>query len=254
MKRRVLMVEKSSSAVVVFVLLAALAPAQALAQWSTKAEAGVVAARGNTDSDSANVKFDVAREFIKWKQLVGFTGVYASDRTGPTGQRWEARGQSQYTFHKQGFWFGSARYEEDRFSGFEYQTTLGSGLGWRFFDDPITKLSAQIGAGYKVFETRATLADDGVTMIPRAREQDVIGQGTIDFDRQLTETTRLLNKFLVEAGADNTFMQNDTSLQVKIMSSLALALGYSVRYNTDPPPGFDSTDTLTTLNLVYELK
>jgi putative salt-induced outer membrane protein len=254
MKRRLLMVEKLSCAVVVLVLLTVIAPAQALAQWTAKAEAGVIAARGNTDTDSANVKFDVAREFIKWKQSIGLTGVYASDGSGATGQRWEGRGQSEYTFNKQGFWFGSARYEEDRFSGFEYQSTLGSGVGWRFFDDPITKFTAQIGVGYKIFETREALADDGVTVIPAAREQDVIGQGTIDFDRQLTETTRLSNKLLVEAGADNTFMQNDTSLQVKIMSSLALALGYSVRYNTDPPPGFHTTDTLTTLNLVYELK
>jgi hypothetical protein len=49
-------------------------------------------------------------------------------------------------------------------------------------------------------------------------------------------------------------VQNDLSLEVRIMNSLALALGYSVRYNSAPPPGFEHTDTLTTLNLVYELK
>jgi putative salt-induced outer membrane protein YdiY len=35
---------------------------------------------------------------------------------------------------------------------------------------------------------------------------------------------------------------------------LALAVGYSVKHNSDPPPGFEKTDTLTTINLVYELK
>jgi putative salt-induced outer membrane protein YdiY len=35
---------------------------------------------------------------------------------------------------------------------------------------------------------------------------------------------------------------------------LALAVGYSVRHKTDPPPGVEKTDTLTTINLVYELK
>ena len=58
----------------------------------------------------------------------------------------------------------------------------------------------------------------------------------------------------MESGADNTFTQNDLSLQVKILGALALAVGYSVRYNTDPPPDFTTTDTLTTLNLVYELE
>ena len=35
---------------------------------------------------------------------------------------------------------------------------------------------------------------------------------------------------------------------------LALAVGFSVRHNTDPPVGFEETDTLTTVNLVYEIK
>jgi putative salt-induced outer membrane protein len=35
---------------------------------------------------------------------------------------------------------------------------------------------------------------------------------------------------------------------------LALAVGYSVRHNSDAPAGFEETDTLTTINLVYEIK
>jgi putative salt-induced outer membrane protein len=224
------------------------------AQLKAKAEAGVVAARGNTDTDSANAKFEVQREFVAWKHALSLAGVYASDETGATGQRWEARGQTDYKFHAKGFWFGSARFEEDRFSGFEYQSTLGTGLGWRFFDDDDTRLIAQIGAGYKSSRTRLALADDGVTPIPSELQEEIVGTVSVNFDRALTDTTRVLDKFLLETGDDNTFVQNDLSLEVRIMSSLALALGYSVRYNRAPPPGFRNTDTLTTLNLVYELK
>jgi putative salt-induced outer membrane protein len=228
------------------------APAQA--QWSAKAEAGAVAARGNTHTNSANAKLDVAREFVQWKHSLGLAAVYASDETGATGQRWEGRGQSDYKFHEKGFLFGSVRYEEDRFSGFEYQTTYGAGFGWRFYDDPITKLITALGVGYKVFRTRDTLADDEVTIIPGERQEDAIGQFTIDFERQLTDTTKIVDQFLVESGANNTFIQNQFSLQVKIYESLALAVGYQARYNTKPPVGFEELDTLTTLNLVYELK
>jgi putative salt-induced outer membrane protein YdiY len=35
---------------------------------------------------------------------------------------------------------------------------------------------------------------------------------------------------------------------------LALAVGFSVRHNTAPPSEFQETDTLTTINLVYEIK
>ena len=68
------------------------------------------------------------------------------------------------------------------------------------------------------------------------------------------KTKELLDKFLVESGSDNTFVQNDIGIQVQINETLALAAAYSVRHNTDPPLGFEKTDTLTTLNLVYEIK
>lgn len=228
--------------------------APAAAQWTAKAEAGAVAARGNTTTDSANVKLDVAREFVSWKHQAGLSAVYAADETGATGQRWEARGQTDYKFHPQGFWFGSARYEEDRFSGFEYQTTYGTGLGWRFYDDPVTKFIVQLGFGYKVFRTRDALAEDEVTIILGERQEELVGQFSVDFERQLTATTKIVNQFLAESGANNTFLQNEFSVQVKIIESLALAVGYAARYNTEPPAGFEELDTLTTLNLVYELK
>lgn len=239
--------------VYVLVMVVSCFPVLASAQWTAKAEAGLVAARGNSDTDTANLKFNVAREFVRWKHSLEFAGVYASDNTGTTGQRWNVREQTDYDFNGKGFWFVSGRYEEDRFSGFEYQSTYGTGLGWRFFDDPITKLSVQIGGGYKVLRTRDSLADDGISLIPGEREESAIVQGSVDFEHQLTETTKVINKLLVESGADNTFAQNDLSLQVKILGALALAVGYSVRYNTDPPAEFTRTDTLTTLNLVYEI-
>ena len=235
-------------------IAACLASFSAQAQWSAKAEAGAVAARGNTTTDSANAMVDIAREFIAWKHSLGLSAVYASDEIGATGQRWSARAQSDYKLHPRGFAFGSARYEEDRFSGFEYQTTYGAGLGWRFFDDPVTKLITQVGAGFKKSRTRASFADDEITVILEERREELVGQASVDFERALTATTTLVDKLLVESGATNTFVQNDFSVQVKIMNSLALAVGYSIRYNTEPPEGFDEMDTLTTLNLVYELQ
>jgi putative salt-induced outer membrane protein len=89
---------------------------------------------------------------------------------------------------------------------------------------------------------------------PGKSDSEAVFRGTLDYDHKFTATTSLLDKFVVEAGADNTFAQNDLALQVKMTDVLALAVGYSVRYNTDPQVGFEKTDTLTTINLVYEIK
>lgn len=235
-------------------LVAGAFPLLASAQWAVKAEAGLVAARGNSDTDTANAKLKIVREFERWKHTLESAGVYASDNSGTIGQRWNVREQTDYDFSGKGFWFLSGRYEDDRFSGFEYQSTFGTGLGWRFFDDPVTKLSVQIGGGYKVLRRRDSFAEDGITLIPGEREESAIAQGSVDFERQLTGTTKILNKLLVESSSDNTFVQNDLSLEVRILGALALAVGYGVRYNTDPPAEFTTTDTLTTVNLVYEIE
>jgi putative salt-induced outer membrane protein len=227
----------------------------ARADWTGKGEAGLVLANGNTNTKNANAKLDLATTRDAWKHAVGFAGVYAQADELTTGQRWEVFEQSDYNFSPRSFWFGAGRYEDDRFSGFEYQATLSTGLGRHFIDNEHTKLTGTAGVGYKFFETRDTFDDTGTILLQQGEsDSEAVFRGTVDYAHELTATTKLIDKFLVEAGADNTFVQNDIGIQVKITDVLALAAAYSVRHNTDPPLGFRKTDTLTTLNLVYEIK
>ena len=236
------------------ITLATLLTAPARADWTGKGEAGLVISSGNTETKTANAKLAMAREAGKWKNAFGLAGLYAADDVDKTAQRWEALTQSDYNFSPRTFWFGAARYEDDEFSGFEYQATLSTGLGRKFIDVDRTKFTGTVGVGYKVMETRDAFDDAGVLTTPGERQTDAILRGTLDFDHKLTGNTSVINKFVVEAGSDNTFLQNELSLQVRMMEALALAVGYAVRHNTDPPAGFKKTDTLTTINLVYEIK
>lgn len=234
-------------------LVAAAVPAQA--DWTGKGEAGLVVASGNTDTETANAKLQLDHETDNWKNSVGGKVLYASDEEGKTANRWEVFGQSDWKFTSRNFLFGAGRYEEDEFSGFEYQATASYGIGRRFFDSPTTKMVGTLGAGYKFFETRDSFDEEtGALLEEGDSDSEVVFRGTVDLEHQFTATTSLINKFIVESGADNTFAQNDLSLQVKMTDVLALAVGYSVRHNTDPPAEFQETDTLTTINLVYEIK
>ena len=102
----------------------------------------------------------------------------------------------------------------------------------------------QGGPGYRFAE----LADTGES------EDGMIFRGDLGFDHQLTDTTKIVERFLVETGSDNTYLQNDLGLEVSINGALALRLGYQVRHNTDVPAGTEKTDTLTTIGLIYETK
>ena len=74
-------------------------------------------------------------------------------------------------------------------------------------------------------------------------------------DREMVLDTDPTNeRFLVETGSDNTYLQNDLGLEVSISGALAMRVGYQVRHNTDVPAGIEKTDTLTTIGLIYETK
>lgn len=234
--------------------LALLIALPAHADWTGKAEAGLVIASGNTDTQTANAKLAATSTNGAWKHGFGAAGLYASDDDEQSAQRWEVFGQSDYNFTPKTFWFSAARYEQDEFSGFEYQAIASTGLGRKFIDSDTTRFVGTAGVGYKFFETRDAFNDAGILLEPGDSDSAVVLRGTLDYEHKFNAATSLLNKFLVEAGDDNTFVQNDLSLQVKMTTVLALAVGYSVRHNTDPPIGFEKTDTLTTVNLVYELK
>jgi putative salt-induced outer membrane protein len=84
-------------------------------------------------------------------------------------------------------------------------------------------------------------------------EGDPVATLASNYEHAFTENTKLTNKLLAEAGSDNTAVQNDIALNVSINKAFALAVGVGVRYNTDPPPLAKSTDTVTTVNLVYNI-
>jgi putative salt-induced outer membrane protein len=216
----------------------------AFAQWTGKAEVGASFASGNSENESANAAAEVKYALDKWGHTLGFAGNYGSDGSVTTAQRWEVRGQSDYKFTDRAYWFGAGRYEDDRFSAYDFQSSLATGLGYKLIDEERTKLWVQGGPGYRYAEYRAT----------GESEDGLIFRGDLGFEHQLTDTTKIVDRFLIESGSDNTYIQNDLGLEVTIKGALGLRVGYQVRHNTDVTPGLEKTDTLTTLGLIYEVK
>lgn len=209
--------------------------------WGGEGQLGFVLARGNSDADTINAKLEMSKETTVWKNSFGVAALRASSDGARNAERYAASWQTDYRFSDRSYWYGGARYEDDRFSGFDYQASLVSGLGHRFVDEEDFKLFAQAGLGFRRLESSLT----GET------EDNLIFSGELRYEQKLTDTTSLKNKLIVEAGEANTFLSNELAVQVKINTSLSLAAGIGVRHNTDPPTGRDKTDTLTSLNLVY---
>ena len=209
--------------------------------WRGTGELGYVKTSGNTDTSSLNMALEFIYEKEKWRHTLGGSALRAKKSGTTDADRWTARAQSDYKFSEKSYLFGSVRHDADKFAGYNPVTSLAAGYGRELVNNGKHFLTGEIGAGYRMQEVALT----GV------KENGAIARGRLDYRWTITDTTEFGNLFLIEAGSDNTFMQNDTYLTVAISKAFAVKLAYQYRYNTDAPIGSDDTDTQFTTNLVY---
>lgn len=226
------------------------------AQWTGKAELGLLFASGNTESKSANTRLDLTHEGSRWRNNFFFSARYGENAEFATGERYEGRYQADWKINAKLGWFGRLRAEQDRFSGFAYQASAATGATYKFIDSPTTQLDGSFGAGYRRMQPQLLIRTDAGEVLNRIKgdeDGEPVASLASNYEHAFTENTKLTNKLLAEAGTDNTAVQNDIALNVNITKAFALAVGFGVRYNTDPPPLAKSTDTISTVNLVYNI-
>jgi putative salt-induced outer membrane protein len=231
-------------------------PAQKLG-WAAEGQLGVVLARGNSDTTTANAKLEVVHTTKATKDDFEIDGLYG--RTGGivTAERWATNLQRDWNIGVRTFWFADLRYEHDLFSGFAYQASAATGLGYKLIDSSATKLQVQAGAGYRRLRPEQLTYGPLGEVIARTEgptQGELVGNGKLNFEHSFNSQTKLTDALMTVVGSANTYLENDLALNVKLNGSFSLSVGYTVRNNSNPPPGLVHTDKLTTVNLIYQRK
>lgn len=222
--------------------------------WKGVGEFGLAITGGNTDTKNVNGKLGLSTENASWKHEAGLALLVAETLDTKTAERYEASWSSGYKLSERSYISGNVRYENDKFGAFRNQSVAGLSYGYEAIKSEQTSLKLELGAGY-----RRTQPQDTFELLPSGqlvrtsydKEGDAIARGELEFEHKLTETTQLFNDFLVESGSDNTFMQNDLGIAVKISDAFAVKTGFQIRHNSDVIPPQKKTDRLFTTNLVY---
>lgn len=252
---------KTLAAAIALVLTAPTLMAQSSANdapvWKGTGELGYVSASGNSRSDSINAKLGAKFEDSEWKHDMFVAGIRQRgevvfiDVTDPdnpqrrmvtNANRYELGGTTARKLDDRNSLFASLRYENDDFAPYEYQGIVAVGWGHQLIRSERTNLAFEVGPGYKRVKEVITGDTNGF----------FVGRGKMDFEHKITDNTSIIDSLLVEAGSDNTFIQNDLGLKVAMNASFAIKAGLQHRHNTDVAPGIKKTDRLTTLNLVYD--
>ncbi|WP_179952150.1 DUF481 domain-containing protein [Marinicella rhabdoformis] len=210
--------------------------------WSGKGQLGFSMASGNSDSDNLNGSVELKIESEKWVNQSKLEAQYASSDGETTTDRFVFSGKTGYKWRDADHFFYASRYENDDFSGYDYTMSASVGWGHKFFESDKSKLLTELALGYKV---QAVDAD-------RSEVSGAILVGKMDYMRQLTETTKFEDVLLIESGSDNTYIQNDMGVALKVNEAFAVKLNYQYRHNTDVPAGKEKTDELISANLVYD--
>lgn len=213
----------------------------AQAEVSGKGEFGLVFNRGNSQSEAANARLGLEWERERWENELTARAVYARDGGRTSANRFTLANSTNYSVNERSYATGALRFDRDQFSSFRYQASIATGFGYRAVRTETHRLTVEAGPGYQFAEIRDTEETDN----------QMILRGLANYRWQIAESTRLTNRLLVESGANNTFAENALSLGVAINSRVSLSTGLTITHNTDVEPGRKKTDTLTTVNLVY---
>jgi len=222
--------------------------------WNGKGQVGYVMSRGNTDSDSANAKLDLADLDGDWKHSLHLEGLYSTNAGVVAAERWAALFQSDFQITPRSFGFGALRYQDDEFSGFQYQASITTGVGYHVIATTSDALTAQVGVGYRRLRPELIAKNDAGEVTSRITESstgNAVGTAGLDYAHTFNASTKLSEKLAVESGPGNTSLEDDLALAVNMTKALALSVGYTFKENTQPPVGLKKVDTLLTLNLVY---
>ena len=236
--------------------LAVLASAPAFAEdatdkvWTTSAELGAITTSGNTVGTSITGKIDAKQELQDWSNQYIFSAFFKEDeKTDENGDKYTEKSAERFLISAKAayklqdefdklFVFGS--YTDDKFGAYTKYTTVAVGYGTRVYNSEDMSLDTEIGPGYFSGE-RST----GET------EKGFIVRGAGAFKWTISESATFAQTLSVEYGADNTRTIAETSLQAKVNGSLQMKAAFLVQNDSDVPEGKKSTDTQTSLTLVY---
>lgn len=226
-------------------------------RWSGEGELGYTMTSGNTKNETLAAKLGLNYKNAPWGNQLKVEALRTESETtdDATGEKMDEVTADRYTItdkltrdiNEALYSFLNLRYEDDEFSGFEYQSNATVGLGWHAINTDATKLDFEIGAGYK--KDKVALAEGETT-------DDLHPEGKVarfyeQLSHKLTATTHLSQSLLMEGNDDNTHSELDLGLKVKINGALALKLSHLIKHNSTVPEGTDHYDRTSTVTLVY---
>ena len=208
--------------------------------WKGGVEIGWVSTGGNTNTQSLTGKVGVTNERDAWRHNLILEVLKSKTDGNTTAERYFAGWKSDYKFTARDYLFGTASYEKDKFSGFDYRAIEAVGYGRKVMDQSNVQLELEAGMG-----ARQSVPEH------QELENEIIGRGTGRFAWEITPSAKFTEDANTDVGRNGSVSQSMTAIKTTIVGNLAMKASYTIRHTSNVPAGVKKIDTITALTLVY---
>lgn len=247
-ERDMFMKTQIRAAALLAAVVAVSAAAPALAQdavWAGEGSFGAGFTTGNTDTSDLGLGLKLGRKTGDWTLSFQALADYGKTDGVETKNRIFGSAQADRDFSERLYGLGRVSYERDEFSGFESRAFAGVGVGYRVIVSEPTKWAVEVAPGVRYDDIRGTL------LAPGDSETGFSVIGASKFAHAFNDNVKLTNDTTVTWADASTQIVNTLAVTAALTGALSARASYDVRHDTDAPVGFEKTDTVTRVSLVY---
>ncbi|HPW55279.1 MAG TPA: DUF481 domain-containing protein [Thermoanaerobaculaceae bacterium] len=211
--------------------------------WNGSFGLSYLATSGNSDTSSLGIEVTVKRKPAPWGIDLSALVLRAEKDGVKSAERVFGRARGERALTESWGVFLGASAEKDRFAGLDLRGVLEAGGSYKMLTGPEHELSLEAGVTFTREERTSGIDDDFLG-----------GLAGLAYTWIPMEGAKVSERLLVYPSFDRSSdwrLVSETALQAALTKRFSLKIAYALRYDHEPPPGFDSTDTATTASLVW---
>jgi len=211
---------------------------------SGNVSAGAEINGGNTDTEEYNFKAEVKLRYLDTRHTFKGKGSHQEDNNVTTESEYSLSYKYDRFITDKWFWNTGVTYEFDRFQDLRKQTTVGTGLGYQFWDTPFGAFSIENGLSVVVNDYNE-----------QSNDRELAHRWTLNINRyffskqlELFHVHNILNLF----ESDMYQVDSETGLRFKIFDGVTASARLDWDYDSSPADDDYSVDRKYVLGLGYQ--
>ncbi len=220
--------------------------------WTGEASLSGSQTTGNTETTDAGLGLKLEKQTEKWRHKFNANADYGKVSGTKNKKDWALGYQLDRDVNDRLYVYGNGNYFQDDFGAYKDGYFLGTGLGYKaVLPDPVS-WNLEGGVGYRSQKVRLAAGTPGGAASERQNELAL--RGFSDFDYAFNENVSLYNDTEITYAKSDTYIWNETGITAQLMGNLAARASFRIDHHTDVPVGFENTDTITRIGVVYTIK